>query len=62
MKLESIRENLVRRLSVNYISYLGQNTNRPKNSTQDWCDGYFQAKKDVEQFLKQLEVYEPYKD
>ena len=62
MRLKSIRENLVRRMSVNYIAYLGQATDYPKNATQDWCAGYFQAKKDVENFLKQLEIYEPFEE
>jgi len=60
MKLKSVRENLVRRMAVNYVSYLGQTTDYPKNATQEWCAGYFQAKKDVDNFLKQLEIYEPF--
>lgn len=27
---------------------------------KQWLEGYFQAKKDAENFLKQLEIYEPY--
>ena len=27
---------------------------------EEWLEGYFQAKKDVENFLKQMEVFEPY--
>lgn len=60
MRLKSVRENLVRRMSVNYIAYLGQATDYPKNATQDWCAGYFQGKKDAENFLRQLEIYEPF--
>lgn len=60
MKLKSVRENLVRRMAVNYVAYLGQATDYPKNATQEWCAGYFQAKKDVDNFLKQLEIYEPF--
>jgi len=62
MKLKSVRENLVRRMAVNYVAYLGQVTDYPKNATQSWCAGYFQAKKDVDNFLKQLEVYEPFNE
>ena len=62
MKLKSVRENLVRRMAVNYVAYLGQTTDYPKNATQEWCAGYFQAKKDVDNFLKQLEVYEPFNE
>ena len=62
MRLKSVRENLVRRMSVNYVAYLGQATDYPKNATQDWCAGYFQGKKDAENFLKQLEIYEPFEE
>lgn len=54
LKLTSIRENLIRRLSVNYVSYMGQG-----DTSDEWVEGYFQAKKDCEQFLKQLEVFDP---
>jgi hypothetical protein len=57
MSLKKIRANLVRRLSVNYVAYLGQ-----PNTSADWAEGYFQAKKDCEDFLKQCEIYEPYQD
>ena len=62
MRLKSVRENLVRRMSVNYVAYLGQATDYPKNATQDWCAGYFQGKKDAENFLRQLEIYEPFEE
>ena len=55
MTLQSIREKLVRRLAVNYIAYMGQ-----KNISEEWLEGYFQAKKDAEGFLDQLKIYEPY--
>jgi hypothetical protein len=54
MKLKTIRANLVRRLCVNYVAYLGQ----PYRSSQ-WTQGYLQAKNDCENFLKQCEIYEP---
>ena len=62
MRLKSVREHLVRRMSVNYVAYLGQATDYPKNATQDWCAGYFQGKKDAENFLRQLEIYEPFEE
>ena len=55
MKLPLIRERLIRRLCVNYIAYMGQ-----KDCSQDWLAGYFQAKKEAEDFLRQQEIYEPY--
>lgn len=54
MKLPLIRERLIRRLCVNYIAYMGQ-----KDCNQDWLEGYFQAKKEAEDFLRQQEIYEP---
>lgn len=57
MNLKTIRESLVRRLSVNYISYMGQEV-QAHTISKDWCEGYFQAKKDAEQFLKQIEVFD----
>lgn len=33
-----------------------------KGMTEDWLQGYFQAKKDAEYFLEQQEIYEPYDD
>ena len=55
MKLPLIRERLIRRLCVNYIAYMGQ-----KDCSEEWLDGYFHAKKEAEEFLKQQEIYEPY--
>lgn len=57
MKLKTIRTNLIRRLCVNYVAYLGQ-----PYRTSDWAEGYFQAKNDCENFLKQCEIYEPHQD
>jgi hypothetical protein len=28
----------------------------------EWLEGYFQAKKDADAFLAQLQIYEPYND
>lgn len=56
MNLSIIKDSLIRRLSVNYVSYLGEHFKTNKK-TEDWCEGYFQAKKDTETFLKQLEVF-----
>lgn len=55
MKLTLIRERLIRRLCVNYIAYMGQ-----KACSEEWLEGYFQAKKEAEEFLRQHEIYEPY--
>ena len=55
MKLNLLKERLIRRMTVNYVAYMGQ----PK-MTEDWLQGYHQAKKDAEQFIEQQEIYEPY--
>ena len=47
----------MRRLGVNYIAYMGQ-----KSISEEWLQGYFQAKKDAEYFIEQQQVYEPYDD
>ena len=57
MNLKSIKENLVRRLATNYVAYMGQKVIDP-----EWLEGYFQAKKDADAFLSQLQIYEPYSD
>jgi len=57
MQLKTTKENLVRRLATNYVAYMGQ-----KNIHPEWLEGYFQAKKDAEAFLSQLQIYEPYED
>lgn len=51
--LKSINEKLIRRLTVNYIAYMGQ-----KEVSPEWLEGYYQAKQDSENFLKQLKVFE----
>lgn len=57
MEIKSLKEALIRRLAVNYVSYLGQQQ-ISKAVTDDWCESYFQAKKDTENFLKQIEVFD----
>ena len=57
MQLKTTKENLVRRLATNYVAYMGQKDIHP-----EWLEGYFQAKKDAEVFLSQLQIYEPYED
>ena len=57
MDLKTIKESLIRRLAVNYVSYLGQQQ-QDKRLSNDWLEGYFQAKKDAENFLKQIEVFD----
>ena len=44
-------------MATNYIAYMGQ-----KNIDPEWLEGYFQAKKDADAFLSQLQIYEPYED
>jgi hypothetical protein len=44
-------------MAINYVAYMGQ-----KGIDPEWLEGYFQAKKDAESFLSQLEIYEPYTD
>lgn len=48
-----IKENLLRRLRVNYVAYAGS----PKAEPIDWLDGYDQAIRDCESFIKQMEVF-----
>ena len=57
MNLKTIKENLIRRMATNYVAYMGQQGIDP-----EWLEGYFQAKKDAEAFLSQLQIYEPYSD
>ena len=57
MKLRTIKQNLIRRMSVNYLAYMGQ-----VDINAEWLEGYFQAKKDADAFLSQLQIYEPYDD
>jgi len=57
MALQNLREKLIRRLGVNYVAYMGQ-----EGCSKDWLEGYFQAKKDAENFMDQLKIYEPYFD
>lgn len=54
-KLKTMTERLVRRMCVNYVAYMGQ-----PDMEEEWLEGYFQAKKDMENFLKQMELFEPY--
>jgi hypothetical protein len=57
MDLKTIKQNLIRRMSVNYLAYMGQ-----VDIDAEWLEGYFQAKKDADAFLSQLQIYEPYND
>lgn len=53
MKQSTLKESLIRRLAVNYISYLGQT-----EVSDEWSEGYWRAKRDVENFFKQIEVFD----
>jgi hypothetical protein len=57
MDLKTVKQNLIRRMSVHYLAYIGQ-----KDISPEWLEGYFQAKKDADAFLSQLQIYEPYND
>lgn len=59
MKLSTIRDTILRRLNVNYLSYLGEIVQTNTTKKDDWYEGYFQAKRDVEIILKQLETFYP---
>ena len=55
--IKIVKDKLIRRLNVHLVSHIGA----PESST-DWVNGYQQAINDVEKFLIQLEVYEPYSE
>lgn len=55
MKILDLKEKLIRRLSVNFIAHIGS-----PETNDDWTSGYQQAIHDAQQFLEQLEIYEPY--
>jgi hypothetical protein len=55
MKISILKDKLIRRLSVNLVSHIGA-----PESTNEWTTGYEQAIHDAQQFLEQLEIYEPY--
>ena len=57
MELKTVKSNLIRRMATNYVAYMGQRSIDP-----EWLEGYFQAKKDADAFLSQLEIFEPSKD
>jgi len=57
MKLKTIKQNLIRRMSVNYLAYMGQ-----VDINAEWLEGYFQAKKDADAFLSHLQIYELHDD
>jgi len=57
MRLTKVQEHLSRRMAVNYLAYMGQ-----KGITKEWLEGYFQAKKDCNNFLEQHKIYEPYEE
>ena len=57
MDLKTLKQSLIRRMSVNYLAYMGQS-----DIDAEWLEGYFQAKKDADAFLAQLQIYEPYND
>lgn len=53
--LNTIKDKLKRRLTVNLLSRL-----ECSEITKEWIDGYEQAIQDSYKFLDQLEIYEPY--
>lgn len=57
MNLSTVKDALLRRLSANYVTYLGGHF-KSNSKTEDWCEGYFQAKRDAEAVLKQLAMFD----
>lgn len=58
MNLSTVKDALLRRLSANYVNYLGGGDFKSNSKTKDWCEGYFQAKRDAEAVLKQLAMFD----
>lgn len=57
MKINTLTEKLVRKLTVRFNSYC---TDPEKK--QNWLEGYFAAIEDTQSYLRLLEIYEPYED
>ena len=57
MRLHQVKKQLLQRLKINLIAYRG---NKDLMEVPIWFSGYEQAIKDVENYLHQLEIYEPY--
>lgn len=55
MHISILKDKLIRRLSVNCVAHIGN-----PETTDEWVNGYQQAIHDAQQFLEQLEIYEPY--
>ena len=56
-KIESLKKRIRQRLGLNYIAYMGN-----PDFNKDWLAGYDQAKKDMQEAIKQMEIYMPYLD
>lgn len=56
-KIESLKKRIRQRLGLNYIAYMGN-----PDFNEDWLAGYEQAKKDMQEAIKQMEIYMPYLD
>ena len=56
-KIESLKKRIRQRLGLNYIAYMGN-----PDFNEDWLAGYDQAKKDIQEAIKQIEIYMPYID
>jgi hypothetical protein len=55
--IKLLKDKLIRRLNVHLLSHIGA-----PETPADWVNGYQQAIHDSEQFLDQLEIYEPYEE
>ena len=47
----SIQKKILQRMGLNHVAYHGN-----KNCNEDWLNGYFQAKKDLEMQLNQIRI------
>ena len=56
-RMQSLKNRIRQRLGLNYIAYMGNN-----ECNEDWLAGYDQAKKDVYDAIRQMEIYMPYLD
>ena len=57
MNIDSFKQRIVQRLGLNLCAYTGN-----PECNEQWLKGYEQAKRDVRDLIKQLEIYSPYLD
>jgi len=49
--LSPFKRKILQRMGLNHVAYHGN-----KNCNEDWLNGYFQAKKDLEMQLNQIKI------